>query len=109
MANWNNKQTIQIGGWWGWWTINSWTFNVDFWTNTTNLYQKSLIVSDTNIQTTSRPIISLYNSGWREIDELEWVDFTTWVSAISNGTSFTVFVDDKNRVAEWIYTFSYQF
>lgn len=67
MANWNNKQTIQIG-WWGWWTINSWTFNVDFWTNTTNLYQKSVIVSDTNIQTTSRPIISLYNSGWREIE-----------------------------------------
>lgn len=108
MANWNNKQTIQVGGWWGW-TINSWTFNVDFWTNTTNLYQKSVTVSDTNIQTASRPIISLYNSGWREIDELEWVDFTAWVSAISNWTSFTVFVDDKNRVAEWIYTFSYQF
>lgn len=108
MSYWNNKQTNNIGVWWGW-TINSWTFNVDFWTNTTNLYQKSVTVSDTNIQTASRPIISLYNSGWREIDELEWVDLTTWVSAISNWTSFTVFVDDKNRVAEWIYTFSYQF
>ena len=109
MSNGINKQIIQVGwGWWGW-TISSWTFNVDFWTNTTNLYQKLVTVSDTNIQTASRPIISLYNSGWREIDELEWVDFTTWVSAISNWTSFTVFVDDKSRVAEWIYTFSYQF
>ena len=106
---WTNKQTIirNTGGWWSWW--NFWTFNVDFWTNTTNLYQKTVVVSDTNITTTSRPIIQLYNSNWREIDELEWVDFTIWVSSISNWVSFTVFVDDKNRVAEWIYTFTYSF
>ncbi len=106
--NWVNKQVIQTWWWSGGW-ITSWTFNVDFWTNITNLYQKTVVVSDTSITTTSRPIIQLYNSNWREIDELEWVDFTVWVSSISNWVSFTVFVDDKNRVAEWIYTFTYSF
>lgn len=106
MAHWISKQVLQT--WWGssW---NFWTFNVDFWTNTTNLYQKTVTVSNANIKTTSRPIVQLYNSWWRDIDELEWVNFTFWVASITPWVWFTAYVDDKNRVAEWIYTFNYSF
>jgi len=89
--------------------ITTWTFNADFWINTTNIFQKTVTVLNTNIKTASRPIVTLYNSGWRNIDELEFTDFTTWIFNVIDSTSFSVLVDDKAWAAEWIYNFSYSF
>ena len=41
--NWVNKQVIQTWWWGGGW-ITSWTFNVDFWTNITNIAQNTTFV-----------------------------------------------------------------
>lgn len=108
MANWNNKQTIQVP-WNGWWTINSWTFNVDFWNNTTNIYTKEVIVAETDITTNSKPVVQYYDSNSRDADESEFVNFVTWIVSVTNGVWFTVQITDMEEWAEWIYNFSYQF
>lgn len=107
MANWNNKQTIQVGGWWVW--IVSWTFQVDFWNNTTNIYTKEVIVAETDITTNSKPVVQYYDSNSRDADESEFVNFVTWIVSVTNGVWFTVQITDMEEWAEWIYNFSYQF
>ena len=68
--HWNNKQTIQVGGWWAW--IVSWTFQVDFWNNTTNIYTQEVIVAETDIITNSKPVVQYYDSNSRDADESEF-------------------------------------
>lgn len=107
MANWINKQIIQTGGW-GWW-ITSWTFQVDFWNNTTNIYTQEVIVPDTNITTNSKPVVQYYDSNSRDADESEFINFVTGIVSVTNWVGFTVQITDMEEWAEWIYNFSYQF
>jgi hypothetical protein len=105
MANWVNKQTIQVGSGsgWGW---NSWSFTVDFGNNTTWIYYLTSTVTDVNVTPTSKPIISLYNAWSRDADEIEMVDLKTSVSSVWIWT-FNVYVTDWAMQAEGTYNFNY--
>lgn len=106
MAQGINKQVIQTWWWWGWATLLSWTFNCDFWNNTTNTYTKTITVTDANCTTTKKPIVTLYNADTRDADEIELVQLKASVSQVNNG-NFVVIVSDDAMQAEWTYTFNY--
>lgn len=108
MANWVNKQTIQVWGWGAWW-ITSWTFEVDFGNNTTNIYTQELFVPVGTITWSSKPVVQFYDTDWRDADESEFVNFVSSIVSVTNGVWFTVQITDMEEWAEWIYNFSYQF
>jgi hypothetical protein len=56
MANWNNKQTIQVGGWWEGWGFILTEVEVDFWSIPVNT--KKFTITDAEITTNSKIIVS---------------------------------------------------
>ncbi len=101
------ETTISSTGWGGGgWSVNSGSFTVDFWTNTTKIYYQTVTVTDANVTWTSKPVISLYNAWSRDADEIEMVDLKCSVSTVWTGT-FDVYVTDWAMQAEGSYNFNY--
>lgn len=69
---WTNKQTIiRNTWWWGGW-ITSWTFEVDFWNNTTNIYTQEVIVPEATITTNSKPVVQYYVDKALSLTSIIW-------------------------------------
>lgn len=83
-----------------------WSFTADFWNNSSWTYYLTKTVTDANVTPTSKPIITLYNAGSRDADEIEMVDLRCSISSVWTWT-FDVYVTDWAMQAEWSYNFNY--
>ena len=111
LVSWDNIKTIN---WWSflwsgnitisWWTTSYTTIELDFWEK--RCYSKTFTITDTNISTASKIIISLasiWNS--RPLDELECNQISC--VALSDDWSFDIICSSTNWPIYGKYLFNY--